>query len=125
DSAAHVKATAAGQSRGDHDEIAVTIAIDPGYHANANPASLDYLIPTKVSVPDMPDAKITYPAGQLFKPKFLSQGISVYEDTVLIKVELPAGALASMASPTVNVEVQVCDLQTCLPPSTIPVRVGR
>jgi uncharacterized protein YyaL (SSP411 family) len=125
DSAAHVKAIALEQCRGDRDEIAVTIAIDPGYHANANPASLDYLIPTRVSVPGMPDAKITYPAGQVFKPKFLDDGISVYEGTALIKVELPAGSLASVASATVNVEVQVCDLQTCLPPSTISVPVTR
>ena len=46
DSAAHVKATAKGASLGDHDEILITLTIDPGYHVTANPASLDYLIPT-------------------------------------------------------------------------------
>ena len=35
--------------------------------ANANPASIDYLIPTMVTVPIAHDAKITYPAGQVFK----------------------------------------------------------
>jgi uncharacterized protein YyaL (SSP411 family) len=126
DSAAHVRATASLRScTSDLDEIAVTIAIDPGYHANAHPASLEYLIPTTVSVPDLPNAKITYPQGQTFKPKFLPEGISVYEGTVLIKVELPHGSLASPERSSVNVDVQVCDLQTCLPPSTIAVKIDR
>jgi hypothetical protein len=125
DSAAHVKATALGHCASGHDEIAITIAIDPGYHANANPASLDYLIPTKVSVPGIPNARITYPPGRAFKPGFLAEGISVYEGTAQIKIELPAGSLASMGSASVNVEVQVCDLQTCLPPSTVAVKVDQ
>ena len=125
DSAAHVRATALGHCRSDHDEIAVTIDIDPGYHANANPASLDYLIPTKVSVPDVPNARITYPPGQIFNPKFLEEGISVYQGTVQIKVELPTGSLTSQGISFVNLEVQVCDLQVCLPPSTTTVSIDR
>ena len=46
DSAAHVKAAAHGASHADHDEIVVTLTIDPSYHVNANPASADYLMPT-------------------------------------------------------------------------------
>jgi hypothetical protein len=125
DSAAHVRATASGRCTTGHDEIAVSIAIDPGYHANANPASLEFLIPTRVTVPGIPNARITYPPGRGFKPRFLAEGISVYEGMTQIKVELPAGSLTSMASASVNVEVQVCDLQTCLPPSTIAVTVDR
>ena len=37
DSAAHVKAAAQGLLIADHDEILVTLTIDPGYHLNANP----------------------------------------------------------------------------------------
>ena len=95
DSAAHVKAAAQGASHADHDEILVTLTIDPGYHLNANPASIDYLIPTVVTVPSAPDAKITYPAGQVFKPKFSPEGISVYEGSVAIRADLPKGSLAS------------------------------
>ena len=64
---------------------------------NANPASTDYLIPTVITVPGVPDAKITYPAGQVFKPKFSPEGIEVYEGSVEIRAELPKGGLASAA----------------------------
>jgi len=126
DSAAHVKATVSLGNRTDElDEITVTIAIDPGFHANANPASLEYLIPTTVSVPGMGNVKIIYPSGRTFKPNFLAEGISVYEGTVEVRVKLPHAGLASAETPSVNVEVQVCDLQTCHPPSTIALKVDR
>jgi len=125
DSAAHVKATAQGRCEHDHDEIEVTIAIDDGYHVNANPASFDYLIPTKVSIPGASDAKVIYPAGQVFKPKFLPDGISVYKGSATIKIELPPGNLAKVRSAPASLELQACDLQTCLPPATIAVPVGQ
>ena len=121
DSAAHVKAVAQGASQADHDEILVTLSIDPGYHVNANPASIDYLIPTVVMIPDVPDAKITYPAGQAFKPKFSPEGISVYEGSVAIMAELPKGGLASAAARPLSVGVQACTAQICLPPATLAV----
>jgi uncharacterized protein YyaL (SSP411 family) len=123
DSAAHVKATARGHWEHDHDEIAATIAIDAGYHVNANPASFDYLIPTKVSIPGISDAKVVYPLGQVFKPQFLPDGILVYEGSASIRIELPLGSLARVRSLAMNLEVQACNLQICLPPSTISVPV--
>jgi uncharacterized protein len=123
DSAAHVKAAAQGALHADHDEILVTLTIDPGYHLNANPASIDYLIPTVVAVPNAPDAKISYPAGQVFKPKFSPEGISVYEGSVAIRADLPKGSLASSTREPLRVEVQACTAQLCLPPSTLTVSV--
>jgi len=119
DSAAHVKATAKGASLGDHDEILITLTIDPGYHVTANPASLDYLIPTVLTVPGAPEARVTYPAGQIFRPKFSPEGISVYEGSVEIKAELQKGALASATREPLQVEVQACTVQICLPPATL------
>jgi uncharacterized protein YyaL (SSP411 family) len=124
DSAAHVKAAAQGMPHDDHDEILVTLTIEPGYHLNANPASFDYLVPTVVTVPSAPDATIAYPAGKVFKPKFSPEGISVYEGSVAIRAELPKGRLASAASTPLRIEVQACTAQLCLPPAslTTPVR---
>jgi len=119
DSTAHVKATAKGASLGDHDEILITLTIDPGYHVTANPASLDYLIPTVLTVPGAPEARVTYPAGQIFRPKFSPEGISVYEGSVEIKAELQKGALASATREPLQVEVQACTVQICLPPATL------
>jgi uncharacterized protein YyaL (SSP411 family) len=123
DSAAHVKATAKGASFGDHDEILVTLAIDPGYHVNANPASSDYLIPTTVTIPGVPDAKVSYPAGQIFEPKFSPEGIAVYEGSVGIRAELPKGGLASAAREPLRIQLQACTTQICLPPATLNVPV--
>lgn len=124
DSAAHVKATARGASLADHDEIIVILTIQPGYHVNANPASADFLIPTVVTVPGVPDAKITYPAGQAFKPKFSPEGISVYEGLVEISAALPKGSLASAAITPLRIEVQACTAQLCLPPATLTAPVN-
>ena len=125
DSAAHVKATAKGASFGNHDEILVMLAIDPGYHVNANPVSSDYLIPTTVTIPGVPDTKISYPAGQVFKPKFSPEGIAVYEGSVAIRAELPKGSLASAAREPLLIQVQACTTQICLPPATLDVSLGR
>jgi uncharacterized protein YyaL (SSP411 family) len=124
DSAAHVKVTSHTTSEANHDLIEITLSIDPGYHINANPASLDYLIPTTVSVPGAAQAKISYPQGMLFQPKFLSEGLSVFEGTVTINVELPRGAPESKDSLPIEIEVQACTDEICLPPATISVRPG-
>src|SRR5262249_14366607 len=91
DSAAHVKAEVLGVQGGDRRAMRITLAIDAGYHLNANPASRDYLIPTSVRIAGRPDAKIAYPPGQTFRPKFLAEDIAVYEGSVAIAVELPGG----------------------------------
>jgi uncharacterized protein len=123
DSAAHVKATAHGASLAGQDEVIVTLTIDPGYHINANPASADYLIPTAVTITDVPNDRIAYPPGQIFKPKFSPEGISVYEGSVTITAELPKGGLASVANAPLRIEVQACTDQLCLPPTTLSVPV--
>jgi len=122
DSAAHVKATAHAASGAGRDVITISLSIAPGYHLNANPASLDYLIPTTVKIPNAAEAKITYPKGLLFQPKFLPEGLSVYEGTVAIDVELPKGGLSSSENLPMEIEVQACTDEICLPPATIPVR---
>jgi uncharacterized protein len=119
DSAAHVKAAAKGVSLADHDEILVTLTIDPGYHVNANPASIDYLIPTVVTIPSVPEAKITYPRGQVFKPKFSPEGIAVYAGSVQIMAALAKGWLTSAAQAPLRIEVQTCTEQVCLPPAIL------
>ena len=92
---------------------------------NANPASSDYLIPTTVTIPGVPDTKISYPAGQVFKPKFSPEGIAVYEGSVAIRAKLPKGSLASTAREPLLIQVQACTTQICLAPATLDVPLGR
>jgi uncharacterized protein len=125
DSAAHVNASAKAAYLGDHDEILVTLTIDPSYHVNANPASADYLMPTVVTVPSASDAKISYPPGHIFKPKFSPEGISVYEGSTAIRAELPKGKLASAANTPLRIDVQACTAQICLPPATLTTPINQ
>jgi len=93
--------------------------IAPGFHVNANPASLPNLIPTTVLLDGKPlVAGVRYPPPQTFRPAFAPQAIAVWEGRV--RLEIPAltpqqGALA--------VKVQACNATTCLAPSVI--QVGR
>ncbi len=119
DSAVHVKAAARSVNEPDRMLIEITLAIDAGYHVNANPASLDYLIPTAVKIPGVPQAKVTYPHGKMFQTKFLPEGISVYEGSVTIDVELPEADRASIEP--LQLDVQACTDEICLPPATLSV----
>jgi hypothetical protein len=75
------EAVVACASHADHNEIVVTLTIDPGYHVNANPASIDYLIPTVVTVPNESDAKICYPSGH--RPQGWMQRAGAGIETIL------------------------------------------
>ena len=50
--------------------MVITLSINSGYHVNANPASLDYLIPTTVKVPGNTQAKVAYPPERHSSPSF-------------------------------------------------------
>ncbi len=104
--------------------VEVQLALAEGWHINANPPSLDLLIPTTVSIsPDAPVEilSVTYPAGQPFRAGFSEKPISVYEGniTVEMKLKLKSGRTIEKAFPlNVDVRYQACDELRCLPPST-------
>jgi uncharacterized protein YyaL (SSP411 family) len=127
ETAAHVRASGIARFSAEHDEIAITLKIEAGYHVNANPASYDYLIPTAVRLPGLPEAQMRYPPAKLLKPSFAPDGIKVYEGDVELVAQFAKGALAQTAALRATVDAQVCTETVCLPPSKIPVvvRVGR
>ena len=122
-SAKHVKASASGSRSSEFDEVVVRLAIEPGYHINANPASLDFLVPTTVQIPGVKDARVSYPPGQVFKPKFSDEAILVYEGTALIKMRLAKGSIDKSKPASVAVEVQACTVKLCLEPGQISVPI--
>ena len=122
-SAPHVNASAQGRRHEDRDEIEIRLKIAPGYHVNANPASLEFLVPTRVTLPGSLKAKISYPPGRDFKTKFVDEGISVYDGEVSIKAELASGSLGKKELSKLQLEVQACTDKVCLEPSTISVPV--
>ena len=93
-------------------ELRVTIG--EGWHVNAHPASLRYLIPTEVRG-DV--RKVTYPEGEDFKLAFSEELLSVYSGTVSIR-----GEIESRES-RLRLVYQLCDDRRCLAPvdKTIPV----
>ena len=123
DSAPHVKARARGRSSGERDEVEIMLKIEDGYHINANPASLEFLVPTRVIIPAGLKAKITYPTPRLFKTKFVDDGILVYEGDVVIKAELASGSLRKLQLEKLQIEVQACTVKVCLEPSIIMVPI--
>ncbi|MGZ4997274.1 MAG: DUF255 domain-containing protein [Methylobacter sp.] len=122
---AYVKVSAPEPKR-EGNNLIVTVVLDiaQGWHINANPASLDFLIPTSVDVredsgkaevaPAYPDARsMATPLGE----------VNVYEGKVSIplKVTLPE----STENLRLLVRVQACKEATCLAPSDwiIPVKL--
>ena len=89
----HVRARGEAHGALDHDDITVTLVVDKDYHVNANPASFDYLIPTRLSIDGLTDTRVTYPAAIVIKPKFAPDGLKVYEGTVTIRVIAPKGTV--------------------------------
>jgi uncharacterized protein len=122
-SAAHVKAS--GMLRHDisQDVIDLKVAIDAGYHLNAHPATLDYLVPTTVTIAEHPDAQVFYPDGTVIMPAFSAEGLRVYQGNIAVKVLLAKNAVAHGESVYGDLTVQACTNTSCLPPDTIRVPI--
>jgi uncharacterized protein len=109
-------------------EVTVELAIDPGWHLNANPASLEFLIPTTLAF-YAGDRKLaltpTYPTAEQIPAEGLGEGsLAVYSGTVQITSELPQGS-----SPDATMEavarVQACnDEGRCLAPDDVVAKVA-
>lgn len=108
------------KSAGDNTEtIAITLAVDKGWHVYANPVGLEDLASAQTVVLFTGSAKpevlkIDYPAGKLVKDSIVGDH-KVYEDQVTIRarVRRAAGPL------TVAVKFQACSDKTCLQAATV------
>ena len=116
--------------RGQTFEAAVVVQIANGFHMNSNKPSEDYLIPTTIT-PNPPQGihvvNTTYPPGKRktfsFSP---NKPLSVYSDTVTLRLKLSADAsapLGPMAIPAI-LRYQACNDSTCLPPVKVPVTLN-
>lgn len=121
DSAAYVTATLAEDGRGGG---VVRLHIDDGWHVNANPASLEGLIPTTVIVEEsgtQREIQADYPLGHSIGIFLEDADILVYDDGASITLQ---EALPESAG-QLHVHVQSCsDAGLCLPPATIAVGKG-
>ena len=99
----------------------VKLAIADGWHVNANPASLDFLIPTEVRATrggKALEVDVDYPAPESLDAGLPEGPIKVYSGAAEIRVN-PRGE--KLAGATLNLRVQACDDRgVCLAPSDIP-----
>ena len=102
---------------GDGSQFVVTVVIDPEFHVNANPASLDYLIPTMLNITNETPLRVIYPHPVSFTPKFAEHSIDVYQGRIEIIVELPADRATRLFG---TLTAQACTDRICLPPANLP-----
>ena len=122
-----VKVTPIGASlaKGESGEATVRLKIDDGYHVNANPPTLPYLIPTQVDITPTTGISvdfITYPNGLTKKFSFSpDQALAVYEGQTDLKLRLTAAKTAQPGEHNLSVKlrVQACDDQVCYAPGTM------
>lgn len=98
-------------------QLRVELVVAPGFHVNANPASKPYLIPTTVLIGGQPAPGLHYPPGRLLRLQTGLQ-LAVLEGRITLAMPLRGDPPA-----LVQVRVQACDEQACLPPSTLEVPV--
>jgi len=109
------------RSKTEPGEVVLHLEIADGWHVNANPASLEFLIPTRVrAVRADTRIGIEYPAGTRYHPRFSPEPLSVYADEVEIAVrsDAPLAGGEKLA-----LTFQACDDSTCLPPETVELAV--
>ncbi len=107
--------------------LSLELSIKDGWHVNSHAPTLEYLIPTKVTLPSPGQAmvdSIDYPAGKLVTLEFAKEKLSVYEGRTTIRVNLrpspdgpdgPQGARAIV----LRVGYQACSHKVCLAPETL------
>jgi len=100
DSSDFVHVVGTKRSSDKEDELAVTLRIDDGFHINANPASLPYLIPTSLALVGITPLRIAYPVASRFKPNFANEPLDVYEGTIVRERSvLAAGTILTGSTP--------------------------
>lgn len=104
----------------DEDELVVTLRIDPGFHINANPASFEFLLATRLEFVGIAPVRIVYPEPVKFKPKFTDELLDIYEGTVIIHAFFPHGSLSANSALGGAVAAQACTAEVCLPPAVLP-----
>lgn len=112
------KARARAELTGDG-RIRVNIALDDGWHLNADKPLQDYLIGTAITDGngvELVDAR--YPEAEVRRLAFQSEALALYEGEVGIEARLPTDRNA-IGHAVVRLRLQVCSDEVCLAPETL------
>lgn len=110
-------------------QIAIVMEFAETWHANANPAGAEHLIPTQVILPDVQGltfGEIVYPKGDLLKIESLGEDpLPVYHDKAIIGVEATLNKTVQLAPITLPLQLtyQACTDAQCLLPQTINIDI--
>ena len=118
-----VSADAVQSSPGTSADAIIRLAINSGYHINANPATYSYLIATEVKIGNSEGISAgtpTYPVAAKQKFEFADEPLAVYEGNIEVKLPLKIGpSVTGQRSLPITVRVQACDTEKCFPPATL------
>jgi hypothetical protein len=107
--------------------VTLRAVLPPGFHANSNTPTDEYLIPLTLKWTGGPlqvDG-ITYPKGTLEKYPFSAKPLSVVtgEFSLSTKFKVPASAPNGAAAQNGTLKYQACNDRMCFAPKTVPVTV--
>lgn len=134
DSSDKVRLKIVGDSKaltGDAGEIVLALDIEPGWHVNANPASMEFLIPTVASSSvngQSLEIPIQYPRGRVSDITLGDTALEVYDDDASIRLlpdETHTAMLKEAGKLDMTVRVQACsDEGVCLAPADLPLTLN-
>ena len=102
--------------------------LPPGFHANSNTPTDDYLIPLTLKWTGGPLQAdgITYPKAEQEKYTFSDKPLSVVtgEFSISTKFKVPADAPTGAAAQNGTLKYQACNDHMCFAPKTVPVSLS-
>jgi Disulphide bond corrector protein DsbC len=106
-------------------QVAIDVAVKPGYHVQANPAAYPNLIPTRLTLLPVPGVAVgppRYPNAKRLRLEGSGEQLLVYDGR--FRIVVPMARYAPAAAPIRlqgSLRYQGCDDRQCLFPETLPV----
>jgi DsbC/DsbD-like thiol-disulfide interchange protein len=109
-------------------QVPLKLSMRPGYHANSDKPSEDYLIPLRLtwdSKAPLEAVEIVYPKAKLEKFEFTDKPISVVDGDfeIVTRFRRTPNAMPGPAFLSGRLRYQACNDKMCFPPRTIDVKV--
>jgi hypothetical protein len=106
----------------------VYLAIQSGYHINANPPTYPYLIATALEVPradGLSVGKVSYPKAHNRNFVFAEKPLAVYEGETELRAMVKADKSAKRGHQSLpaKLRIQACDEAVCYPPGTLELAI--
>jgi len=104
------------------------VSIRPGYHANSNKPSEEFLIPMKLTwdaAGPIQPVEVLYPKPKMEKYEFSEKPLSVFDGDfeITTKFKRAPNPPLGPAFLTGKLRYQACNEKMCLPPKTVEIRL--